>query len=89
MQAEREDRDKLARAAGKFKNQRLGLAFETWKQQTQHKQLLQSHLTQAIAALCNRSLRAGFLGWREAAAVRAHKQKVSKCTRVNPSASSV
>ena len=83
VQEVHEDRDKLARAAGKFKNQRMGLAFETWKQHTQHKQLLQSHLSQAVAALTNRSLRAGFMGWREAAAVRkAHQQKVCTCAHV-------
>ena len=77
VQAAEEYRDKLARAAGKFKNQRMGVAFESWKQHTQHKQLLQQHLTQAVAALVNRSLRAGFIGWREAAATkREHSQKV-------------
>ena len=79
VQAAQEDREKLARAAGKFKNQRMGLAFETWKQHTQHTQLLQSCLTKAVAALVNRSLRAGFTAWRDAAALKKqHSQKVYK-----------
>lgn len=77
VQAAREDREKLAKAAGKFKNQRMGLAFETWKQHTQYKLLLQSRLKQAVGALLNHSLRAGFSGWREAAAIkREHAKKV-------------
>lgn len=79
VQAAQEDQEKLARAAGKFKNQRMGLAFETWKQHTQHTQLLQSCLTKAVAALVNRSLRAGFTAWRDAAALKKqHSQKVYK-----------
>ena len=77
VQTAQEDRVKLARAAGKFKNQRMGLAFETWKQHTQHKQLLQSCLSKAVAALVNRSLRAGFTAWRDAAALKKqHSYKV-------------
>ena len=77
VQTAQEDREKLARAAGKFKNQRMGLAFETWKQHTQHKQLLQSCLSKAVAALVNRSLRAKFTAWRGAAALKKqHSHKV-------------
>ena len=77
VQLSREFNDKLARAAGKFKNQLVGSAYETWKQYAQHNKMLQSRLATAVGALRNRGLRSAFCGWREAALVRKeHKQKV-------------
>lgn len=77
VQLSREFNDKLARAAGKFKNQLVGSAYETWKQYAQHNKMLQSRLATAVGALRNRGLRLAFCGWREAALIRKeHKQKV-------------
>ena len=76
VQLAHEYKDKLARAAGRFQNQLVGSAFETWKHYAQHK-LLQSRLATAVGALRNRGLRSAFCGWWEAAAIRKeHKQKV-------------
>ena len=78
VQSSHEYNSKLARAAGKFHNQLVGSAFETWKHYAQHKKLLQSKLATAVAAFRSRGLRAALCGWREAVAVRKdHKQKVS------------
>ena len=78
VQLSHEYSDKLAKAAGKFRNQVVGSAFESWKQYAQHNKMLQSRLATAVGALRNRELRAAFCGWREAAAVRkGHKQKVN------------
>lgn len=77
VQLSHEYNEKLVKAAGKFKNQLVGTAYETWKQHTHHNKMLQSRLATAVGALRNRDLRSAFCGWREAAAVRtAHKQKV-------------
>lgn len=77
VQLSHEYNEKLAKAAGRFKNQLLGTAYETWKQYTQHNQMLQSRLATAVGALRNRDLRSAFCGWREATTVRKeHKQKV-------------
>ena len=77
VQLSHEYDEKLAKAAGKFKNQLVGTAYETWKQYTQHNKMLQSRLAIAVGALRNRDLRSAFCGWREAASVRKeHKQKV-------------
>lgn len=77
VQMSHENSEKLAKAAGRFKNQLMGSAFESWKQRAQHNKLLLSRLATAVAALRNHGLRAAFCGWREAAAVRkVHKHKV-------------
>lgn len=77
--------DKLARAAGKFKNQLVSSAYETWKQYAQHNKVLQSRLATAVGALRNRGLRSAFCGWREAALVsKGHKQKVKPKTQLVP-----
>lgn len=77
VQLSQEYSEKLAKAAGKFKNQLVGAAFETWKQYTQHNKMLQARLATAVGALRNRGLRSAFCGWQEAATIRKeHKQKV-------------
>ena len=77
VQLSHEYNEKLAKAAGNFKNRLVGTAYETWKQYTQHNKMLQSRLGTAVGALRNRGLRSAFCGWREAASVRKeHKQKV-------------
>ena len=77
VQLSHEHNEKLAKAAGKFKNQLVGAAYETWKQYTQHNHMLQSRLATAVGALRNRDLRSAFCGWQEAAAVqKEHKKKV-------------
>lgn len=77
VQLSHEYSDKLAKAAGKFKNQLVGTAYETWKQYAQNNRMLQSRLATAVGALRNRDLRSAFCGWKEASIVRKeHKQKV-------------
>ena len=80
VQLSQEYNDNLAKAVGKFRNQLVASAFETWKQHAQHNKLLKSRLATAVGALRNRDLRSAFCGWREAAALRKeHKQKVCCC----------
>ena len=81
VQLSHEYNDKLAKAAGKFRNQLVGSAFESWKQHAQHNKLLQSRLGTAVGVLRHRGIRAAFTGWREAAAIRKeHKHKVPHWT---------
>ena len=82
VQLSQEYNDKLAKAAGKFRNQLVGTAFEEWKQHTQYVGMLKTRLATAVGALRNRGRKAAFCGGQEAAAVRReHKQKVEHSTR--------
>ena len=77
LQLSQEYDAKLAKAAGRFRNQLTGSAFEQWKQHAQYSKELKNKLATAVGALRNRSLRSAFCGWREAAAIkREHSQKV-------------
>ena len=90
VQLSQEYNDKLAKAAGKFRNQLVGSAFEQWKQYTQYVRVLKIRLATAVGAMRNRGLKSAFCGWQEAAAVRReHKQKVGSphsicCTALKP-----